>query len=314
MKLNYYGYSLARREDDKRILMDLRPLLKAFCQFDNPHYKNRFTHKGEQVYLFHISGNLFLFIMTRSKEVIKKIDSKDLVVTEIYDLLSGGENLGFASYLYIEASFYGLASSFMAPKANAFAEYVNDILTTLNITDYSFISYPLLHQTTRADALKMPFIGRSAIQVTKENNLFEHVRNMMNGTAEEFTDVDSFEIILKPRFKQNIEAAARKLISNTPDAGLDKLVVRAREELEGPLVDFYLAGKGAISDEITTKDERLLYDEMARKVTSNEILKGKVSSHESDNQFSNESIEAIARYGDVAAWSGRFDGVQPGNE
>ena len=71
----------------------------------------------------------------------------------------------------------------------------------------------------------------------------------------------------------------------------------------------YLAGKGAVSDFINTKDERALYDEVHEKVVENKILAEKVMELESDEKFEKEELEAISSFHDVAAWAAYISGV-----
>lgn len=306
MKMNYHGYTIERHKDQKHYLMDIRPFLRAFCNFNNAKYKNRFTYAGEHIYLLHQTDNLYLFLMTRSHEIIKKIRSDNLTVTEIYTLLNRQEKLGFVSYLYMDKSYFGFASTIMAPRIKAFVGYINDIFDSLNIHNYRFVSHPMLAESTRKDVISMPFLGRSVIQVTKENSLFEDFREFFSATAQEFQDVDSFEIIFKPRRKQNIKPAIKKVLKNLPDEGIDKFMVRAREELEGQLMDHYLAGKGIVSDVIDNKSEKLIPTAIKEKVRDNKHLKEKVKAHESDKRFKEQNIKAITAFNDARAWTDRI--------
>jgi hypothetical protein len=98
MRANYFGYYLIDRQRDRNILFDIRQFLTAFCNFNLPEYKNQFNHNQENLYLFNLTRNLFILIMTRSNEIIKKINRDRLELREIYDLLDKGDQLGFVSY------------------------------------------------------------------------------------------------------------------------------------------------------------------------------------------------------------------------
>lgn len=210
MKLSYYGYVIEHHKNQKRFLFDLRPFIKAFGSLENTDFKNQFTRSGEHVFLLPYTENLYLFLMTRTNEIIKKIKSSDLSVSEIYELLNRDEHLGFASYVYFGQSFLGFASTIMAPKAKTFAAFLDDLLGAIKIDEYRVVLYPLLKQSARTDAMTMQFMGRSVVQVTKENAFYEDIMNFFGGTSEEFVDVDSFEVIVKPRQRKNIEPAIKK--------------------------------------------------------------------------------------------------------
>lgn len=155
----------------------------------------------------------------------------------------------------------------------------------------------------------MPFIGKSTIQINSSNSVFEDIRDILGGTAEEFKDVDSFELVLKPQKKQNISHAVEKLISAVPDAGLEKMIVRAKDDLHGTLVDLYLAGKGIVADKIDTKDETVIAQKIKEKIENNLVLKEKVAAHEQDDSFTKVDIDGIVKFDDVSAWAASFSSV-----
>lgn len=101
----------------------------------------------------------------------------------------------------------------------------------------------------------------------------------------------------------------RKFLTQIPDAGVEKLVLRAREDLHGALTDLYLAGNGIVSDAISTKDERAIAAAIKGKIDANLVLKEKVAAHEQDECFESKNIASISKYSDVAAWSIAVSGV-----
>lgn len=309
MKLSYYGYCFTEVKSGKKKIMSAHNFFRAFCAYSNPIFKNKFTHNGEQVFFLNSVGNLYLFLQTRSDELIKKINLNNISVGEIYDLLDTGELIGFASYIYLKESYLGFASTIMAPRVGSFVCFVNNLLNSIGVTGYQFTLIPLLHQVSRADAIAMPFIGKSTIQINSSNSMFDDIRNFAGGTAEEFKDVDSFELVLKPKRKQDISKAVKKVISAVPDAGLEKMIVRAKDELHGSLVDLYLAGKGIVADNIDTKDESVVAQKIDEKIKINPVLQEKVAAYEQDDSFTKKDIDGIAKFSDVGAWAHSFSDV-----
>lgn len=302
VKMSYFGYSLERVSDKKHFIMDLRPFLRAFVDLDSVAYKNGFKHGGEHVYFFPMVKNVYLFVITRSKEIIKRIQSSDLSVGEIYDLLQSGEMIGFASYVYIDECYFGFASTIMAPKVATFAQFVNDVMRSAGLSGYAFSVHPMLRQSTRGDVLSMPFIGKTRIQVNRDNSFFEDLRSFVGGTAEEFSDVGSFEVVVKPRRGKSIDVAVKRIVDAVPDNGLDKMVVSAKSEIQGQLIDLYLAGEGVVSDTFDAKDEGSLYETIVVKVESNTVLSEKVSEYERDERFEKKDIEDILNLHDSSSW------------
>jgi len=309
MKLGYHTYSIQQDSNEQHFLMDLRPLIKAFCTLDNPKFKNKFTYNDEHLYLLPIGLDLYLFLTTRSHEIIKRIKTTDLSLNEISNLLEKDESLGFASYVYFKKNYFGFASTMLAPKSKAFVEFINNIFDEIGINDYWFIANPIMHESSKNDVLNMPFIGRSVITVNSDNTTFQHLRNMVNGTTQEFSDIDSFDIVIKPRNKKNIKGAVSRFIKKVPDKGLDKMFLRAKEDIHGSLIDLYITGKGGVHDVIKTKDERLLHDEIARKIKENKVLSEKVKAHESDDKYTKKVLKPVVTYNDVAAWDSFLSGV-----
>jgi hypothetical protein len=248
-----------------------------------------------------------LFLQTRSNELIKKIDSQKLSVSEIYDQLSQDESIGFASYVYVEASYFAFASTMMAPKVKSFTDFVNEILRKIQISSHTFIATALLHQATRAEVMKMPFMGKSTVRVTSENTIFGDIVNTIRGQAQEFEDVDCFEITFKPKKSKDIKGAVTRLMQATPDTGLEKMVVKAKEALHENLTEIYLAGNGLISDYIDFKSEKNLKDRMKDKIENNTILSEKVAEYVSHQAISSSPLDSIVRYRDVSAWASAFD-------
>ncbi|WP_211299192.1 hypothetical protein, partial [Methylovulum psychrotolerans] len=107
MRVNYYGYYIKNKETGEGSIFNIKNMMRAFCDIDSPSYKNNFFHIDENLYLFKRSNDVFLFVMTRSNEVIKRINRKEIGVEEIYKILQIDESLGFASYIFIDNGYIG---------------------------------------------------------------------------------------------------------------------------------------------------------------------------------------------------------------
>lgn len=308
MKLSYYTYLLRNHNSGERYLCDLRAFLSAFVALEDVDFKNQFSHAGEHVYLARAHGDLHVFIATRSNEIIKKIKSSDLSISEISDLLQRDEHLGFASYVYFSNKFVGYASTIMAPKAMAFANFLNSVLDALQIHEYRFDMQAILQDTSVEDALQMPFIGRSSIQVSKESGLFDDLRAQFGGTVEEFESVDSFEIVIKPKPRQNIEKAVKRAIKNVKPTGLEKFICNAKEDLHDQLTEHYLVGNGMLSDLISKGTEIEIYDAIKAKV-SNPVLAEKLKGLEKNEGITKKLPSIFSNLCVSSAWADRLSSL-----
>lgn len=199
-----------------------------------------------------------------------------------------------------------MAKNSCSTKTKSFSKFINDVFEAIGINDYNFLLHPFMQEATFADALQMPFIGRTSVQVSKENKLYEDIRDFFGGTAEEFSEVDSFEVTVKPRKRQNIDAAIKKIISNVDQSGLDKFICRAKEDLGDHLMDMYLVGKGMISDIIPKGADHEIYEAISAKVGDNDELKAKLGEHECHEGFKKEEPEVFSGFNNVDAWAGKL--------
>lgn len=308
MKVSYFGYAF-RTAAGQTHVCGLDSLLRSFCHYRNIAFKNQFKCGEERQYLLPNFGNLFLFIQTRSGELIKKIDSQSLSVSEIYEELNQNERIGFASYVYIGDGYIGYASTMMAPKIGAFADFVNKIIGRLGSSTTQFVVEPLFYKTTREDVLRMPFVGKSMIQVSASNNLFREFAELLGGRAEEYADVDSFEVTIKPKRRKNIAQAAKKIIERAESNGLDKMIIMAKENLHGNLMELYLAGNGIVSDQLDLRDEENLAERIQQKIERNTNLRERVQEYVANETVSHTTPDIVSRYSDARSWSIAFDSL-----
>jgi len=306
MKLNYYGYSIRRLSDNSHYRMDCRQFIKAFVDYDNSQFKSKFTYSGEHIYLIPATLNLYLLIITRSDEIIKRVkaDNTEITVNELYNLLQRNETIGFASYVYVEKYYFAFASKVLSPKTTAFGSLINGIFDSLNIMNYRFEVTPFLQHATRAEVMSMPFKGRTTMQFNSQSGFFSGLSNFFGGNATDYEDVESIEVIIRPKDRKNIDLAISKAMSNVPDAGLNKMIVKAKEDIHDKLMDLYIISEGSISDIIETNDERQIFNEISTKTRANITLQEKVNEYEHNTAFTNAQIESISHFDSINNWSG----------
>lgn len=304
MKASYFGYYVYNNATQTRSLIDIRPFLRKFCSFSNPEYKNQFRHQDEHVYLIPNGRSSYLLLLTRNNEIIKSINSEDFSVNDISAALDRRDQVSFASYIMLRGTWLGIASTVLAPRIGTFGRLVNDIFSTVNLSDYEFSTVPFMQEATKADALSMDFLGATTVQVSNESNIFNELKTLITATDQDFTDVDSFEIKLKPKPRRNIKDAAIKLINSAGENGVDRLVVRAKEQVAEQLTDLYLFGQGAVHDSIDARNERTIVSSMATKAVENSVLGEKIQAHEADSTFTQIPIGAIDDIANGDLWPG----------
>lgn len=306
MKINYFAYCFEHAQTRERVLFDLRDFMKGFCSLDDPNFKNGFKFHDENLYLFPNVEDVFLFLVTRSGEVIQKINSENLSVSEISSLFSENEKLGFASYIIMDKDHFGFASKMWSPKVDIFANYINQLLVSLGIKDWMFIPHSLLYQATKDNAIKLPYIGKTVIEMDKSNSFMKDLFGAFGISGEDTVDFGSIELMIKPVPRKNIKPTVKKFLQNISDEGVQKMMLKAKDETMSSLTDIYIVGQGAISDRVSNTRVEKIPDLMYEKKTQNELLSQKLAEYLENGNLQECIIEAIAPFNSPDCWSDRL--------
>ena len=93
-------------------------------------------------------------------------------------------------------------------------------------------------ESTKAEVMRMNFVGKAVIQVEPGNTFFHGMQNLIGGTAESYEEVDSFEIIIKPKKRKDIKPVVGNALHAISDDHVRKIVVNAKRETEERLEEF----------------------------------------------------------------------------
>ena len=298
MKVTYYNYFL--RDSKKRYHFNLDQLLNKFSEIKSSEFLSTFRYSDNRLYLFKVTSFVYLFIMTRNEELVKAINSKQMSHEDICNRLDGDENLGFSSYIYVDRFFYGIGSSMYGPRNTVFIDFINQILDKANFSLYKFDSVPLPTLATRQEILSMPFIGRTTIEIDSNSSISAQITGLFGG---DINEIDSFEVTIKPKNRKKINNTFRAICQRFSDEELKKYVVRAKEDLEDTLKDFYITGNGYASDIINQKRESEICFDMQSKARSNESLRQKIEEFANDDRIQGDNIQTFGRLYESSYWS-----------
>ncbi|MGP3789446.1 hypothetical protein [Pseudomonas sp. B392_1p] len=302
MKLSYYGYYLKNRTTHRRLNVDLSAFMTSFAQLDAPDFKLRFKHNSEHLYLHRLSGSVFIFAMTRDSEKFKRINTSDLSIGEIQNLLGSDEKIGFASYLTFRKSFFGFASASFSPKFDTFCNLVNAILHATGNGSWEFCVHPLAHQATKQQAVHMSYIGKTTIEVSGQNSLKKDFLAFL-GAEDSDDELEALEITLKPKKGHSIKSVATKLVNSASEDGVEKLIMKAKNDAMSAMLDLYIVGRGIISDEIGVMDESKIPLAIEDKIRANVKLKERLQEFINDDQYEKPTAKDLNLCSDVSAWS-----------
>ncbi|MBI9077156.1 MAG: hypothetical protein JEZ02_17235, partial [Desulfatibacillum sp.] len=281
MKINYYKYYLTN--ESKKYHVDMTPVLKCFLKAKDETLYSSFQFKDENLFLFHVVPPVYMFVVTKSSEIIKAIHKGGLSQDDIYKKLNTDERLGFAAYINFSEYFYGIGSTLHGPKNDAFVTFLNGILNRWKFNGWEFVSVAIATEATTRQVLKMPFIGKTKLEVSPKHTLGKTIMGFL--TLEE-SEIDGIEIEVKPKKREKINKSFKGISKSVPiDSELRKYIVRAKSDLESSLTDYYLVGSGYLCDTIQTKDEKRICDAIKKKIMKNQDLHEVIHEHQNDTSI-----------------------------
>jgi len=314
MKLTYFATGLVNHKTGEKCLFGLNDFLKCFCRLDNPSYKNSFIHNDEKLFLVPHIDDVYYFIMTKDQEIVRKINSQDFSLSAVKSLLEKNEHLGFASYLIVKDEYIGFGSTVFAPKVDVFANYINDLISSLGVKDVEFYIHALVHQATREEVQDFSHVGRTDIEVSRDNSVMQDILKVLGSDISDAHNLRAMKISFVPQQRQNIKDTVVDVMKDLPEDGLERFKMRARAEAGSQIMDLYLSGSGAVSDFINTKDEKKIAHEINQKTIGNKILKQKLEEYKEDEEFKESVSRTVLPFNKLNSWAAIIPSVYSGDE
>lgn len=304
MMQRYFRYYFEEQKSKKKESESLIGILDAYCSYNNSSFKNSFSHNGESIFLLKEREKHYLFLKTKDTEIIKTINRQDIKVEEIATRLMSNESVGFASYVYIDDCFLGFSSTQLAPTVSAFASFLNTIFYKIGLLSHKVHISPLVTQITRKEALKMSFIGTSSIKVNSSSRIFRDLGEVVGIFDENIDDLDSFEVIIRPKPSKNLGQALQPLI-NQPSNGIERFHIRAKAELHDRMTDFRIESSLIMRGEVKIHKNEDVFTAIERTVEENrQRVMQKVREYNEADQVESISTNAIAQYYTHDKWPG----------
>ncbi len=313
--LRYAAYHFSEESgNNSQFIFDIRPFLKAYSEYGSLMLKSSFEKSGEKIYLLpaeeevmqrnqHFIPRLYYFVKTKDQEIIRKIDKEELTVSDIKEKLQEDESIAFAAYVYFTEKLICFVPTIYGPTLNELGEYLNELFSKLQIQLKMHITI-MADQTTVHEAQSLKFIGRSTIEIDSKNKMFQGVidaiKNFKSGGQLNLdtSTLGSIEVVFKPaRRGGNIKPVISPLLLEDNLDGVKKFNLRAKEELEERLSDYYIMSKGALSDLIDLKDkgDGNIASSISEALHENEQLATRLSEweHEGKKSYSDSCILSL---------------------
>lgn len=262
------------------------------------------------MYLLPAGSGLFMFVQTRDTDLIKKIDSSSIAVADIQQILKANESIGFSSYVYFDSCWLGFGFTVMSPRSSIFTNFINQIFAKCGLSDYQFHLTALVGSVSKDEALKYTHFGTTFIQFSNQSSFWNDLKTTFGADDNDFSDLDTIQVILKPKPRKDLSYTTRALIKNVPNDDVEKFIVKAKGHLGDQLVDLYIEGKGQLFDTLNIKDEADFSNKIKQNVQKNKALRKKVAEYETDPAFSKDPLVDLAEWCAGSKWPGVFDGFQ----
>ncbi len=297
MKISYYRYWIAKKAERHR--QTIRGIISAFSKVKSQTFRESFVDGVDNLFLYPIRDHLYLFVITKDKELIKAISENTMAHEDIYRKLDAGERIGFGSYIYLGPDFFGIASTVHGPKAKRLGDFFNQIFQAAEIKDCDFNFAPFQLSTTPKDASLFSFKSAIRMTVNKGCDLFQSIMSFGDTDGE---DVDTVIVEIRPSMRKQMKTTYDAILKKASESGIESMIVRAKKELEDQLLDYHVIGQGGLARPIQAKGEEGICDAILQDVQSNVSLKEELESYRGDKAYDTDEIEAIRDYSDVRHW------------
>lgn len=227
---------------------------------------------GSYYSVHHIANDVFMFLKTNNTDIIKTINRVNNSYQDISALLQANEEVAFASYFITSPTCIGFSSTLYGPKIGAFATYYDHYF--FNINGGNNIRFePITKTITPAQALAFPHMGKINVRLEKNSPFaIREMTNFLGVTAVAFDDVDSFEIVIKPKRARNIKNTIAPTLVNMPQGIID-MTIAAKHAIGEQAEELHIAASGCIHDIINPKSQIPLHVQMSDNFTQNTDLR-----------------------------------------
>lgn len=314
MRVSYHAYHLRDDNSRQRYLFNIKYILDSILR-EPLDFKRSFLTGDEHFFLIQEdpinSPEVYFLILTRNNEIIKAINDTDLTIQDIRQKITADERLGVGSFIYVgreeNRNYIAFAGQLLSPRINRFWDYINEYLEKKELNNYKVIGSPLIATASLSEVLEMDFWGKTTIQIEMGYSRAGLIRQFFGIGDGEYRDIESIEISIKPKRRQNIKPSLRGFLSQIGGEGIDKLIMKAKEDVGDSLTELYVIGQGALWDSInpSEKTSRVIKEEIANKVRDHIVLRDKINQYYSNGGYENGGLPThlretlMERVGDV---------------
>lgn len=312
MKLRYFGYYLRNFDTQKKFLFNIKPIVDAFISSNNMDLKSSFERGDDKLYLTPITGhkNIYYFIRTSDDDFIKRINEKNLTVTDIVDKLSANEKVAYASHVYLSEidCVMACASGISCPRFDDFADYINELFNKVGLDGYGYHIDALSLNSEKVDLLKMELVNSVYLDVAADKSLGKLIAKELTGNSD--SSIGNFRITIEPA-GTNLKDAFSSMLNRlapkgSPDnqQGVTSIGAKAKlNEFKGQLNEYWLDNERNLTDNLNPKARRKLPDQISSKYDENKTLSDLYKKYISNNNLKVKKDKLLSMYEDNKKFS-----------
>ncbi|MBH3318155.1 hypothetical protein I5Q06_02060 [Serratia ureilytica] len=265
MKTNYFTHKLFPN-DGAVIIESLK------TSFDNmiANGQNTANIDGEYYVVQHVSGDVYTFIKTNSRDVFRKLDLSSNICVDLSNILSVHEKIAFASFFILKNDLIGFSNTLYSPRVGKLAEVYD--LTMYNRNNNHNLNFsPITNNVTEQEVMNYHHVGRITMKMEKSQSVIGGLNSLFSGVVT-YDDVESFEIKIIPKRRKDIKDTFSNLMSNIPNE-VKSVAVSAKEHIGDVSTDLNVIMSNTVCDFVVPNSTVSIDTQMETNYNNNTTLR-----------------------------------------
>jgi len=265
MKTNYFTHRLFPT-DGTAIFEPLK------TSFDNLILNNANTASmdGEYYMVQNISGDVYTFIKTNSRDVFRKLDTSNNICVDLSNILNANEKIAFASFFILKGELVGFSNTLFSPRIGKLASFYDLKLQAMN-NNHNLNFTPITNNVTQQEVLNYAHVGKITMKMDKSQGVLGSFATLFQGGVK-YDDVDSFEIKIIPKRSKDIKDTFGDLMSSLPQA-VTSVAVSAKEHIGDVATDLNVITSNTVSDIVNINSRIDINIQMENNYNNNNTLR-----------------------------------------
>jgi len=265
MKTNYFTHKLFP-SDGVVICESLK------TSFDNmiANNRNTATLANEYHVVQHISGDVYTFIKTNSRDVFRKLDTSSNICVDLSNILNTNEKIAFASFFILKGDLIGFSNTLYSPRIGKLAEIYDAYMFARN-SNHNINFEPITNMVTEQDVMAYAHVGKITMKMDKSQNILGGLGTLFSGNVS-YDDVDSFEIKIIPKRSKDIKDTFAGLMQAKPQE-VNSVAVSAKEHIGDVATDLNVIMSNTVYDFVDPNDTTTIEIQMETNYNTNTTLR-----------------------------------------